>query len=167
MNMDYQNEDQVKKALNLDSWRNLSKDKLLAFVAEMPKMDKEVAMKIIAQFPEFKSLVSDGFNQLEQQVKSAHTFNWKSQKKVHEAFKEYRTLLNRELERESLTPEDRFRILDLFREAVKAEGEKDTENKAMIVKILVAAATVVVALVGLAITALGGKFGIKGGGDSV
>jgi hypothetical protein len=159
-------EEQVKKALKIDSWRNLSKDKLLDFVAEMPKLDKDVAMRIIAQFPEFKSLVSDGFSQLEKQVKTAHRFNWKSQKRVHEAFKEYRALLNRELDRENLTPEDRWRILDLFNEAVKAEAEKDSENKALIVKILVGAVTVIVALVGLAITFVGGKIGIRGGGGA-
>lgn len=45
--MTLSSEDDVKKALNIDSWRNLSKDKLLAFVAEMPHMNKEVALKAI------------------------------------------------------------------------------------------------------------------------
>lgn len=40
------NEKEVKKMLNIGSFRNLSKDKIRNFVSEIPKMDKEVAMNI-------------------------------------------------------------------------------------------------------------------------
>lgn len=40
------NEKEVKRILNIDSFRNLSKDKIMNFVSEIPKMDKEVAMNI-------------------------------------------------------------------------------------------------------------------------
>lgn len=157
--MTLSSEDDVKRALNIDSWRNLSKDKLLTFVAEMPHMDKEVALKAIEQFPNFKSLVGETLHSFGQRYESAQKFSWKSQKKVHDAFQSYRETLNRELEREHLTVEDRFLILEMFRDAVSQESEKDREHKAFTIKMVTIAATVGVAAVGTAIAALGGKAG--------
>ena len=47
-------EDQVKKALHIDSFRNLSKDKIMEFASLIPHMDKDVAIAIINQFPAWK-----------------------------------------------------------------------------------------------------------------
>jgi len=160
------NEDEIKKALGIDSWRNLSKDKLLSFVSEMPKLDKEVALKIIAQFPDFKSLVSGALNSLELQAEKSHKFNWKSQKKVHQAFKAYRATLDRELERDDQTPEARFQILELFRDAVEREYDKDSENKAFAVKVLTVVGAVVLAAIGGAVAVLGGKAEVGPGKDN-
>lgn len=159
-------EEDVKKALNIDSWRNLSKDKLLAFVAEMPHMDHEVALKVIEQFPDFKSLVGETLSSFEQRYESAQKFSWKSQKKVHDAFKFYRETLNRELERENLSVEERFSILEMLRQAVAMESEKDSEHKAFTIKLVTIAATVGVAAIGTAIAALGGKAGFGSGGNN-
>lgn len=40
------NEKELNRMLNIGSFRNLSKDKIMNFVSEIPKMDKEVAMNI-------------------------------------------------------------------------------------------------------------------------
>lgn len=40
------NEKEVKRMLNIGSFRNLSKDKIMNFISEIPKMDKEGAMSI-------------------------------------------------------------------------------------------------------------------------
>lgn len=164
--MTLRSEDDVKKALNIDSWRNLSKDKLLNFVAEMPNMDKEVALRAIEQFPHFKILVGETLNSFEQRYESAQKYSWKSQKKVHEAFQSYRDTLNRELERENLSSEDRFSILNLLREAVIGESEKDSEHKAFTIKLVTIAATLGVAVIGAGVAALGGKVGFGEGNDS-
>lgn len=47
------NEEDVKNALKIDSFRNLSKSKIMEFVSLIPNMDKEVAIKIIEQYPTF------------------------------------------------------------------------------------------------------------------
>lgn len=49
----YLTEDSVKKILKIDSFRNMSKDKIMQFVSMIPYMDKDVAIAIINQFPEF------------------------------------------------------------------------------------------------------------------
>lgn len=106
--MTLSSEKDVMKRLNIDTWRNLSRDKFLAFVAEMPSMDKEVALKAIEQSPNFKSMVSETMTSFGQRYESAQKLSWKSQKKVHEAFHSYRETLNRELERANLSVEERF-----------------------------------------------------------
>lgn len=40
------NEKELKRMLNIGSFRNLSKDKIMNFVSEIPKIDKEVVMNI-------------------------------------------------------------------------------------------------------------------------
>ena len=43
----YVSENAVKRALKIDSFRNLSKDKIMQFASMIPYMDKEVAIAII------------------------------------------------------------------------------------------------------------------------
>lgn len=40
------NEKELNRMLNIDSFRNLSKDKIMNFFSEIPKMGKEIAMNI-------------------------------------------------------------------------------------------------------------------------
>jgi hypothetical protein len=40
--MAYKSEDELKKALEVSSWRNLSRDKMIRFAAMMPDMDREL-----------------------------------------------------------------------------------------------------------------------------
>ena len=47
----YLTEDAVKKALKIDSFRNMSKDKIMQFASMIPYMDKDVAIAIINQLP--------------------------------------------------------------------------------------------------------------------
>jgi hypothetical protein len=39
--MTCKNEDELKKALEIDTWKNLSRDTMIKFVATVPDMDKE------------------------------------------------------------------------------------------------------------------------------
>ena len=49
----YMTEAAVKKASQIDSFRNLSKDKIMQFASMIPYMDKDIAIAIINQFPKF------------------------------------------------------------------------------------------------------------------
>lgn len=46
--------DEVKNKLGIDDFRSIKKDHLIEFVSSIPDMDKEVAIKCIEQFPNFK-----------------------------------------------------------------------------------------------------------------
>lgn len=155
--MKFENEEDLKRQIGIDSWRNLSKEKFLSFVSELPNMSEEVALKVVEQFPDFKSLVLGSFEHVQHQATNAVGVNWKSQKKVHKAFTDYRRILDKELDRDALTSEDRFRVLTLLKNAIDDEAAKDSEHKAFVLKTLsvVASAAVVVVAAGLAV--LGGK----------
>ena len=59
-------EEEVKKILNIESFRNLSKDKVMEFISLIPDMDKEVAISIINQFPNYVDLAkqtTESFNE--------------------------------------------------------------------------------------------------------
>lgn len=150
-------EGELKQRLGIDSWRNLSKDKLLTFVSEMPNLSHETTLKIIDQFPDFRSLVLDSLGEMQEQASNALSANWKSQKKVHKAFSEYREILRRELDREDLTRDDRLAILKMLSEAVDKESAKDSEHKAFAYKLVTTVASVAAIGLGVGYAVLGGK----------
>lgn len=155
---------ELMKRLGIESWRNLSKEKFMGFVSELPNMDKEVALSAIAQFPNFKDLVLDTFNKVQEEATQAREYNWKSQKKIHKAFKQYRDILSKELERKDLSSEERLAILGLLKDAIDAEAAKDSENKKFQLIVTGMLATAALALAGTALAALGGRVDI--GGDN-
>ena len=53
----YHSEEAVKKALKIESFRNLTKDKVMEFTFMIPYMEKEVALEIIKQFPVYVEFV--------------------------------------------------------------------------------------------------------------
>lgn len=67
------NEAEIMKMLEIDTWRNLSKDKVLQFAALMPEMDRDVAMRVIAQFPEFRMFAIEALNVIEKDHASTLT----------------------------------------------------------------------------------------------
>lgn len=58
----YPTEESVKELLGIDDFRHLKKDQIITFVSNIPKMDKEVAMKCIEQFPNFIDFSRDTLN---------------------------------------------------------------------------------------------------------
>ena len=63
----YYSEEAVKKALQIDSFRNLSKEKVMEFTSIIPYMEKEVAMEVIKQFPvyvDFAKTVIEHYTQI-------------------------------------------------------------------------------------------------------
>lgn len=127
--MTYKNEDEIKAALGISSWRNLSKDKVVRFAAMMPEMDTEVALKIIDQFPEFKEFAMDAVNAMEQAHAETLRANGKSQDDVHQAFSEIREILRGELDKGDLDWEQRKFLIEQIQETGRQQFSKDSENK--------------------------------------
>ncbi len=73
-------EDEVKKALAIDSFRNMSKEKIMGIVSAIPNMDKEVAIKIIGHFPSYAELANNMLSQLNTMCNNAMKANGESQK---------------------------------------------------------------------------------------
>ena len=80
-------ENEVKKVLAIDSFRNMSKDKIMEFVSAIPNMDKDVAIKIIEQFPDFTESANNMLAQLNTMCNNAMKENRESQKEAIEAYR--------------------------------------------------------------------------------
>ena len=49
-------EKKVLKKLGISDFRHMTKDKIVKFANMLPYMDKEVALKALEQFPEYKDM---------------------------------------------------------------------------------------------------------------
>ena len=127
--MQYTNDDQIKKALGIGSWRELSKEGVTRFVAMTPDMDKEVALKIVEQLPAFTDFALEAVNVMQKAQEAALADNRQSQAQVHEAWQEIREILKGHLDEEDLTWEQKRELFELIMETGKQESAKDTENK--------------------------------------
>ncbi len=104
---------------------------MLDLATMMPDMDKEVALKVIEQFPEFRTLAVNMLDLMEQRHESSLRHNKDSQNKVHEAYRSVRAILEGELDRDLDWDQRKF-ILDKLMETADREFEKDSENKKFI-----------------------------------
>lgn len=162
--MKYTNELEIKKALGIDTWRNLSKDKMLQFAAMMPDMDKEVSLKLIEQFSTFKEFALETVNTIEKAQEAALADNRQSQDRVHQSFQQLREILKDELKND-LSWEQRSDIYDRLMDLSKMEFTKDSENKKFLKELVKYVGVTAVSAVALGIVFVGGKVAL-GGGDS-
>lgn len=128
--------EEVKNALKIDSFRNLSKDKIMEFVSLIPNMDKEVAIKIIEQYPAFAKLSESMVAQLNKMCDTALEKNEESQRLTIQAYKQILDELSNQLHMEDISKEEREKITKQMIEIVDKISVKDTENKAFIDKMV-------------------------------
>ncbi len=128
--------DEVKNALKIDSFRNLSKDKIMEFVSLIPNMDKEVAIKIIEQYPAFAKLSEAMVAQLNKMCDTALEKNEESQRLTIQAYKQVLDELSNQLHMEDISKEEREKITKQMIEIADKISVKDTENKAFIDKMV-------------------------------
>ncbi|OXZ31233.1 hypothetical protein B9N57_01445 [Finegoldia magna] len=128
--------EEVKNALKIDSFRNLSKDKIMEFVTLIPNMDKEVAIKIIEQYPAFAKLSESMVAQLNKMCDTALEKNEESQRLTIQAYKQILDELSNQLHMEDISKEEREKITKQMIEIADKISGKDTENKAFIDKMV-------------------------------
>jgi len=122
-------ENEVKKALAIDSFRNMSKDKIMEFVSAIPNMDKDVAIKIIGQFPAYTGFAPTMLAQLNTTCDNAMKENGESQKEVIEAYKKILDDLGERYKKDTITSEERAEIIEQMISIADRISVKDTENK--------------------------------------
>lgn len=127
--MKYEDEESIKKALDISSFRNLSKEKITRFAAMMPDMDKEVRLKIIEQFPAFKDYAVDVVRAMDKSHKRTLSANRQSQDHVHLANQDVRRILEDQLSNDDLSWEQRKELIAELQETAKRDADKDSENK--------------------------------------
>lgn len=160
--MSLNNEDDVKKALGITSFRELSKDGVMRLAAMMPDLPKEVALKIVAQFPEFRLLATETLNVVAERHESTLKSNKWSQKQFHRGIEATRNIFNAELQKD-IEPEQRVTIYEQILELNKMEFDKDDKSKAFLLEALKILAQIVGAVLLTAVVFVGGKFLREGG----
>ena len=129
-------EEAVKRALKIDSFRNLSKDKIMQFASMIPYMDKEVAISIINQFPTYaefgKTIISyyTGIcDNILQNSKASHDA----------AIQSYQTVLDalaKQLEKENITKSERKDITEKMIEVADKVAEADLHYQKFLERVL-------------------------------
>ena len=154
--------EEVKNALKIDSFRNLSKDKIMEFVSLIPNMDKEVAINIIEQYPAFAKLSESMVAQLNKMCDTALEKNEESQRSTIQAYKQILGELSNQLHMEDISKEEREKITKQMIEIADKISVKDTENKAFIDKVVKYSTGLAIGALFLGVAILGVK--IKGKG---
>lgn len=116
-------EEAVKKALDIPDFRHMTKDKVVTLVSNLDRMDPEVAMKIIEQFPEVSRMALDLAKEQRAALKDTLDANDKSSQSTFALLNSVIEILSAELEKDNLTSEERMHIYDLLKE-LPLEGKK-------------------------------------------
>lgn len=122
-------EEAVKDALGIDTFRNISKDKIMEFISAIPNMDKEVAIKIINQFPAYAETAMNMVSTLDTMCDKALKENSESQAESIIAYKKILSDLGEVLKKDSISPEERASIADRMITIADRIAAKDSENK--------------------------------------
>ncbi|OKX83653.1 hypothetical protein [Corynebacterium glutamicum] len=130
--MKYKNENEVKKALGIESFRNLKKDDIVQFFTMLPDIDKEVRLKIIDQFPNFKEYALTAVEGFQETTKGLLNSNIQSQENLHTAWQDVRRILEAQLKNPDTTSEEKLRYAEMIMETARQESAKDSENKSFL-----------------------------------
>ncbi len=125
----YVSEESVKKALKLDSFRNLSKEKVMQFASMIPYMDKEVAIAIINQFPVYADFGKAAIEQYTQVCTNILEKNKESQDAVVNGYQTILNALSKRLEKEDISEEERKSITNDMIAVADKIAEADLNNK--------------------------------------
>ena len=110
-------------ALNNESFRNLTKDKVMEFTSMIPYMEKEVALEIIKQFPVYVEFVESAIENYTQLCKTILETNKEEYEQAVHAHQYVLETFANQLEQENLTEEERRD----FSEKMIEEADKITE----------------------------------------
>lgn len=153
-------EKKALKKLGISDFGTMPIDKISTFVSFLPYMDKDVALKVIAQFPKYiefeKELLSSMQHSLEIMCKS----NQENMQAIYVVCTTQIDRCNELLKSDNLSEDERKRLEEMILEIIKLMYAKDTENKKLL-NSWVEKALGCMALVTLGVAAIlgvGGKF---------
>lgn len=128
-------EQQVKDALQIETFRNLSKDKIMEFASLLPQMDKDVAISIIQQFPAFAENSRNIVKQLVDICKVALEKNNENHRANIYAYLKILDELGELLKKEYISSEEREKIINDMLTVADKISEINNENRKFISQI--------------------------------
>lgn len=160
-------EQKVLKKLNIEDFRHLTKVKVIAMASMLDKMDPEVAMKALEQFPEFAATTKEMLSEYKETLDKGLELNRESVKAYYDTCNSIIGSLQKQLEDESLSFGDRKYIISNMLEIAKMMEEKDSQNKKFIVTMAVIGAAAACTAVAVLATVLGGNTQIETNDDNL
>lgn len=154
-------EQKVLKKLNIEDFRHLTKDKVITMASMLDKMDPEVAKKALEQFPEFSNTVKEMLIGYKDTLDKGLELNRESVQSYYDSCKSIIEVLQKQLDDENLSFEERKYIIDKMLEISKMMGEKDSENKRFIATMAVTGMVAVGIVTAVLASALGGNTKIE------
>lgn len=155
--MRYKTEGEIKQKLGIESWRNLSKDKMIRFAMMMPDMDTELALKIVEQFPVFADFATGVVGAMKKMHKTTLLANKESQEHFQQSCRTAIEILNVQLNQDGVSFEEKKFYIEEIKEILKLESQKDSENKQFLDAALKQLQRFAVAAVALGVVFVGGK----------
>lgn len=152
----YVSEEAVKRTLKIDSFRNLSKEKIMEFASMIPYMDKDVALAIINQFPEYVDFGKAAIEQYMQTCGSILEKNNESQIAVIKGYQTILDALSKKLDNENISEIERKAITEDMILVADKIAEADLQNK----KFLDRMGTKAMILLAIALGTIGAGIGI-------
>lgn len=150
-------EQQVLKKLKIEDFRHLTKDKVIAMASMLDKMDPDVAKKALEQFPDFARTMKDILLEYKESLDNILKENGDSVKTYYDSCDVVLGTLQKELDRDELTFEDRKYIIDKMMEVNQMKGMKDTENKKFLASLAMCGVAAVTVVAGTLAAVLGAK----------
>lgn len=154
-------EQKVLKKLGIDDFRHLTKDKVITMASLLDKMDPEVAKKALEQFPEFAKTAKEMLTEYKDTLDKGLENNKESVESYYNVCNSIIISLQKLLEDERLSFDERKYIIDKMLEVSKMMGEKDTENKKFILACIAVGAVATGIVSTVLSSALGGNTKIE------
>lgn len=154
-------EQQVLKKLEIPDFRHLTKNKVIKFASMIPTMDPDVAKKALEQFPEFSKTTLEMLDEYKEILEKGVEANTTNIVACNEACTLIISSLQKELDKEEHSFEEKKYIIDKMVEISKMMNEKDTENKKFLMGLSVVAGFVVLGVVNIAASMLGEKIDLE------
>lgn len=127
--MKYENEDDVKEALGIESWGDVPKDKMRKLVMMSRDMDAELAAQIVDQLPAYEEFGVSALGALRKMHKRTLTANSESQEQFYQSCKITLETLNAQLSKDGLTFKEKKYFMEEIQKILRMESQKDSENK--------------------------------------
>lgn len=159
-------EEKVLKKLNIPDFRHLTKGKVIAMASLLDRMNPEVAKKALEQFPEFARTMKEMLSDYRKTLDGILQQNGESNKAYYESCQAVIASLQRQLEDENLSFEDRKYVIEKMMEISSSMEKKNSEDKAFLRSLALIAGGIVLGLAGIAASVLGGNTLIKGNSDT-
>lgn len=148
-------ENEVKEKLGIVDFRSISKSKIIEFVSMIPNIDKEVAISIINQFPNYANMANDVSNKLIELCDNAIKSDEFSHKEAIEGYKVVLLSLKEQAKDENISDEFRKIINSQMIEIADKIAVKDTERKALIKNIIDTSGKIAIGVISLGVIVFG------------